>query len=70
MVAACRHKLPGMIDPLFERSRLAIAESRLLMNEHKMLRQQLETRRGQLRLSVLENANDRAERKAVFDDKK
>ncbi len=59
-----------MIDPLFERSRLAIAESRLLMKEHKMLRQQLETRRGQLRQSVHENAMDRAEQRLVFDDRK
>lgn len=59
-----------MIDPLFERSRLAIAESRLLKQRHKMLREELEIRRGRLRLTMLENATDRSERKAVFNDKR
>jgi hypothetical protein len=59
-----------MIDLLFERSRLAIAESRLLTQRHKMLREELEIRRGRLRLTMLENAMDRSERKAVFNDKR
>jgi hypothetical protein len=58
-----------MIDPLFERCQLAIAESHLLRQQHRMLRQQFETSRDRLRLTVLESAMDRSERKAVLDEK-
>lgn len=58
-----------MIDPLFERSRLAIAENLLLRKEREMLQKQLETWRGRLRLTMLANATDRSARKTILDDK-
>lgn len=59
-----------MIDPLFERSQLAIENSRSLVRERKMLRKQFETLRDRLRLTVIESAVDRSERKAALDDKR
>jgi hypothetical protein len=57
-----------MMDPLFERSRLAIAENLLLRKEREMLQKQLETWRGRLRLTMLANATDRSARKTILDD--
>ncbi len=59
-----------MIDPLFEHSRLAIAESRLLKQQRKMLRQQFETRPGPYGPTVLASAMDRSDRMTVLDDKR
>jgi hypothetical protein len=58
------------MDPLFERGRRAIEESRLLREELKLLLKRRKYLRmlARLRLAALQSATKRSERKAVLDD--
>jgi len=59
-----------MIDPLFDRARRAIEESRRLQALSRSLKAEFDREREGLRMSVLEAAMCRAEIKARRDDRK
>jgi hypothetical protein len=58
-----------MTDPILDRARLAIEESRRLQALSRYLRATFDREREALRMSVLESAMCRAETKAYRDDK-
>jgi hypothetical protein len=58
-----------MLDPLLARAQLAILENRTLRREGNSLRDQIDDARAKLRLSVLESQMQRAEFKAIREDR-
>ena len=58
-----------MRDPLLTRADLAILENRVLRREGDSLRTQIDGARAELRRSVLESEMQRAEFKAIREDR-
>jgi hypothetical protein len=58
-----------MLDPLLARAQLAALENRTLRREGKSLRDQINDARAKLRLSVFESEMQRAEFKAICEDR-
>jgi hypothetical protein len=58
-----------MLDPLLARAQLAVLENRTLRCEGNSLRDQIDDARAKLRLSVFESEMQRAESKALREDR-